>query len=253
MNKTELLQKISTAEWSDIEFKEASKDLPKSIWATVSAFSNSDGGYIVLGVKETAKDRFIPVGVESIDKIQNDFITTLRSNKFNIQLSSKGEIIEIEGKKLLIFKIPPMPRQAKPVYFNNDIRNTYIRLGSTDQHCSKEEIGRMLREASDQTSDSMILHDYDIKHVDFETVAGYRRYLELRDPNHDFIKLSVEDFLIKMGLLKNSQLTVGGLLLFGKEDSISSRFPTAELSVYQMPDDIDSETRWLDRKIYSKN
>ena len=40
-----------------------------------------------------------------------------------------------------------MSRQAKPVCFNNDIRKTFIRMGSTDQRCGKGKIERMLREA----------------------------------------------------------------------------------------------------------
>jgi ATP-dependent DNA helicase RecG len=253
MNEKELIARIRLPEWSDVEFKEARTALPKNIWQTVSAFANTDGGYIILGIQETAKDHYEPVGVEAVDKIQNDFVTTLRGEKFNIQLSSRGDLIDLDGKHILVFKISPMPRQAKPVYFNNDIRNTYLRMGSTDQRCGKEEIERMLREASEQTSDSLVLPDYDAAHTDRDTLAGYRRYLELRAPSHHFLKLDDIEFLVKIGALKENRLTVAGLLLFGKEESIFSRFPAFELSIYRMPENPDSETRWLDRKIYNLN
>jgi len=199
MNKKELVERIRLPEWSDIEFKEARTSLPKNIWQTVSAFSNTDGGYIILGIKETAKDRYEAAGVESVDKIQNDFVTTLRGEKFNIQLSSRGDLIDMGGKLILVFKISPMPRQAKPVYFNNDIRNTYIRMGSTDQRCGKGEIERMLREASEQTSDSLILNKYDASHVDSDTVTGYRRYLEVAEKSHHFLEFNYTVFLTKKG------------------------------------------------------
>ena len=67
MNKKQLIERIRFPEWSDAEFKEARTALPRGIWDTVSAFSNTDGGYIVLGIKEIEKDRFEAVGVESAD------------------------------------------------------------------------------------------------------------------------------------------------------------------------------------------
>ena len=55
MNKTELLQKLHDIEWDDFEVKEARKELPKNIWESVSAFANSSGGWIVLGVPSIRK------------------------------------------------------------------------------------------------------------------------------------------------------------------------------------------------------
>lgn len=53
MTKNELNARLKDIEWDDFEVKEAAAELPKSIWESVSAFSNTSGGWIVLEVKQT--------------------------------------------------------------------------------------------------------------------------------------------------------------------------------------------------------
>ena len=62
--KEELLARLNDIEWNDFEVKEASGGLPKSMWETVSAFSNTEGGWIILGVKEK---KTAAISVISID------------------------------------------------------------------------------------------------------------------------------------------------------------------------------------------
>ena len=47
MTKEDLLQKLTEIEWDDFECKRAQDKLPDDVWSTVSAFSNTSGGWIL--------------------------------------------------------------------------------------------------------------------------------------------------------------------------------------------------------------
>ncbi|MDD6852430.1 MAG: ATP-binding protein, partial [Bacteroidales bacterium] len=115
MTKEELLQRLSDIEWDDFEVKEASGGLPKSIWETVSAFSNTSGGWIILGVKEKRDENgstYIVTGVPNVEKMEQEIISTLRSRtKFNSLISGKAKLYDIDGKKVLAFEIPLSPHR----------------------------------------------------------------------------------------------------------------------------------------------
>lgn len=64
MTKDELILRLKDIEWDDFEAKEAQNKLPDNVWDTVSAFSNTSGGWIVFGIKQVCK-RFDVQGVEN--------------------------------------------------------------------------------------------------------------------------------------------------------------------------------------------
>ncbi|OGW98107.1 MAG: hypothetical protein A2Y04_00480 [Omnitrophica WOR_2 bacterium GWC2_45_7] len=253
MNKNQLLKKLSGIEWDDFEVKESRAALPQDIAKTISAFANTIGGYVVFGVKED-DGKFIINGVENPDKIQNDFITLLRGEKFNIPLSSKGDVHRIDCKIVLVFRIEEMPRQAKPIYFGGDIRNSYVRIAASTQKASKSEVERMLREASEKTSDSMRLEDFDIEDLDNEAIEMFRNVLKLEHPDHPFNTCTKTEMLLGLQAIDGSKkkkhcLTAAGLLLFGKSLRILNQFPSYFIDFLVIPakHGQDVETRWVER------
>jgi ATP-dependent DNA helicase RecG len=71
MTKQKLLEPLQDIEWDDFEVKTARTDVPKDVWETVSAFSNTSGGWIVFGVSQKKKT-FDIVGVDDVEKLEND-------------------------------------------------------------------------------------------------------------------------------------------------------------------------------------
>ena len=55
MNLDDIYDLLHNTESTVVEFKTARGGFPQSFWTTFSAFANTDGGVIVLGVKEKDK------------------------------------------------------------------------------------------------------------------------------------------------------------------------------------------------------
>ena len=80
MEKAELIERIEGYEWNDIEFKRAQRCVPDTAYETVSAFSNTEGGWFVFGIRDGAAG-YETVDVLEVDKVQNDFLSVLRSGQ----------------------------------------------------------------------------------------------------------------------------------------------------------------------------
>lgn len=184
MTKDELIARLGKYEWNDVEFKQAQRGVPNDVYETVSAFSNTAGGYLVFGVKDT-RGNFDIVGVLEVEKVQNDFLSVLRSqNKLNRGINVKEDAFERDGKTLLVFYIPEAQRSEKPVYLNGDPRKAYIRRGSGDGRCTQAELERFLRDAAGGTYDGELINNFDAEEFfDPQTVSWYRRLMQERQGN----------------------------------------------------------------------
>lgn len=191
MNKQQIIELLNVGENCEIEFKEAKKKLPKSLWSTYSAFTNSKGGIIVLGIIENKNTGECTIeGVENTSDILKDFWNTINNKEkisVNILDDEHIETTIVEEKTIIIINIPKANRQSKPVYINNNpITGTFKRYHDGDYKCSKEEIRVMFSESTDKSKDEMILEEYNINNIDKETFESYRRrfyFLDYREIN----------------------------------------------------------------------
>ena len=110
MTQDELMELLHSHEWRGVEFKEAQRDVPRSAYETVSAFANTEGGHLVLGVRKSGQDVEI-VGVLDVDKVQGDFLTTLRQrDKISVDVNVQEELRQHGASDLLIFCVPEAHR-----------------------------------------------------------------------------------------------------------------------------------------------
>ena len=111
-----------------LEVKSAEKDVPKSVWETYSAFANTIGGLILLGVKENLKEkdpakRYEVCGVVDSAKIRKEFWDTVNSNKVsqNILVDADVEVVDMDGKKIVAIRVPQADWREKPIYLNENL------------------------------------------------------------------------------------------------------------------------------------
>ena len=240
-----------------IEAKKALGGLPKSIWETYSAFANTYGGIILLGVEELADKSFRTVDLPDPEKLIKEFWDIVNNpNKTSVNvLSSKDVFVqEVDGDHIVVINVPRAQRGDKPVYIDgNPLSGSYRRNGEGDYRCTKEEYQAMVRDASVKTQDMLVLDEMDMEVFNKESVRSYRQRMRLSRPGHVWEALEDEDFLLKLGAVGigsdgKKHPTSAGLLMFGNEYDIVREFNTYFLD-YQ--EQYDADTRWTDRIISS--
>ena len=83
--KQDISALIEKGETFHLECKKAQGGLPSSLWESYSAFCNTDGGVILLGVKEFEDKHFEVVGVSDAQKLVQDFTNTLNDRNKGLQ------------------------------------------------------------------------------------------------------------------------------------------------------------------------
>ncbi|MHC6178538.1 RNA-binding domain-containing protein [Clostridium sp. JNZ X4-2] len=255
MNEKELLELIQDDENAELECKKSEKNLPNDLWKTYSAFANTNGGIILLGIEQKGYNFFVR-GVQEVGKILRDFwsiINNINKISSNILRDSDAEVIEVDGKKVIKIFIPRAHRRQRPIYLgSNPITGTYRRNYDGDYKCSEDEVKRMLADQSDFSQDEKILRNYTLKDINKESYEKYRKRFSILKPTHPWINLDDKEFLLRIGGWGKDRenniegLTIAGLLMFGNEWEITKEVPEYFLD-YREKSNSEDNVRWNDR------
>ena len=136
---------------NQIEAKKALGGLPQSIWETYSAFANTLGGVILLGVEELPDKSFRCVDLPDPEALVTEFwqgLTDPLVVSSNILSQNHIRIHTLEGKRILVISVPQAKLRDYPVYLLGDpMEGTYRRSGDGDYRCTPEEVAAMLRDS----------------------------------------------------------------------------------------------------------
>jgi len=198
---------IDRGETQNLEFKESLK-LKEEIGETVSAFSNSDGGVVLVGVSDGREPIGIDIGRNTIEELAN-YIK--RNTDPQIFPSIKIPEVEVGGKKVVVVEVGES--QEKPVFFKN---HAYKRVGKTNQRISSSELRKLAKEGGERVYwDERVCVDASLEDIDWKFIKNFfiPRYEKFSEGG---IVGTPEELLEALSCVKEDKPTNAGILLFGK-------------------------------------
>lgn len=182
-------------ECNTIEFKEK---VNENFFKTLSAFANTDGGCILLGVRD---DKSIEGFNGQQESVINQIIDCLG-------IQPKIEVENIENKEILLVKVE---KSNNLIAYKNIY---YKRIGNTTRVMPQNEIRERLLEGIswESQTDSFTVDD-----INENTIREFVKYGISTGrlpsiPDNE----TIESILEKLGLIIDDKITNAGILLFGK-------------------------------------
>ncbi|MEU9887745.1 ATP-binding protein [Sphaerisporangium sp. NPDC051011] len=128
---------------ADVEVKTSRTELPKTTRETLSAFANTHGGVLILGLDETKG--FAPTGVRDPAKLAGD-LASLCSTDMEPALRPLTRVHDFEGSKIIVAEVPEVDPSQRPCFYKGAgmTRGSFIRVGDGDRRLSSYEVQVML-------------------------------------------------------------------------------------------------------------
>jgi ATP-dependent DNA helicase RecG len=189
----------SKIETQNVEFKSSWRD---EYLKVICAFSNSDGGVLLIGLNDNGK----PIGVKNLRKLLEDLPNKIRS-KLGVTPS-----VEVENRdETDIIKITVQP-QAVAVSYNG---RYYLRSGSNNFELEANELIEFLLKKRGKSWDEIVENGADYNDINQDTVEEFKRRARDRVPSIS-VEKDYKMILKKLGLVKENKLNRAAVLLFGK-------------------------------------
>ena len=204
-------------EYEDVEVKRASGGLPRSVAETMSAFANSRGGIIILGLDERAG--FAAVGVSDPVALRDELAGVARA-QLTPALAPIIDTVPFEGAILMLAEIEALPSEQRPCYVTTRglYSGAFVRVGDGDQRLTPYEIDRLRENSGQPRWDEEPVPRATAKDLDRGAVS---RLIETatRNSPRSFSGLSEPDALARLGVLVSHEgslvPSLAGLLSVG--------------------------------------
>jgi len=234
MDRSEILKLLEKVEGDRLEFKETFND---GVLKTISAFANTYGGLMVVGVNNKREVVGIDVDDENYQKIINTVV-----NKLGI--TPDFEIVEVNDKSILAIEVN---KSYIPVSFEG---RYYKRVGNTTRRMNFEELKRFFQR--DLRWERLSERYFKIDEIDENSVRSFLRAAKAKGRLTVFNgDEPIEEIFGKLGLMENGKINNAGMLLFGKNPQ--KYFDHARVRVVRLKDNITIiGDRWIEGNLFNQ-
>ena len=250
-----LLNIIKEGESYTTELKEATTNLPKSLFESICGMLNRNGGHIFLGVTDNRE--IIGVDKNSIEKMKKDFSNLCNNTqKISPTIYVKMNEYEYNGKTILHIYIP----QSSTVHRTSG--KIFDRNQDGDYEITNESLieSIYLRKQTDYSENRIYpfatMNDLRIDVIERVKQMAIENYHLNGKGQHPWINMTPEEILKSLQLYDKDYttgkegLTLAAILLFGKDETILSVVPHHRTDALYRVHDID---RYDDRDIITTN
>ncbi len=211
------MTKVKKTESDTLDFKSCKgglrASLPLDLWQTISAFANTHGGSIYLGVADNGAVE--DLSNADLDKLQKDSSALINSKTFN-----KRPSVEIKSHETFIeLVVKESPFYEKPIYGRKTGEKAiYIRQGATTVRADDSQKRSMFAGASGGGENQVVDGD-PLTLIDAQKIDGYIARTGLRD----ITGMSMPEKLRKLKAVRDGKLTIFGLVAFASATDIDER------------------------------
>lgn len=204
-----------------VEVKSSAKSLSNDVWESVSAFANTAGGTIVLGLVES-KGFVPPVEGFDIDRVRDQFVEGIGSGGVSgarltnpPQHGMRREMVD--GAQVLVITIGANRPGSRPCFVTaKGLPNgAYKRVDDKDVRLSATEVFELRHELDPSEVDGSIVDDADLSDLEADVLDGM--LARMQDSRALRGTESREDQLVRLNVIdKRHRVRFGGLLAAGQ-------------------------------------
>ncbi|MBG0826355.1 putative DNA binding domain-containing protein [Planomonospora sp. ID67723] len=236
---------------SDVEVKKSQRELPKTVRETLSAFANTHGGVLILGLDETTG--FAATGVHDALKLSND-LASLCSTDMEPALRPLINVHDFEGVKLVVAEVPELDPAQRPCFYRGAgmTKGSFVRVGDGDRRLSSYEVQIMLSSRGQPREDEQGVPGTGLELLDPVILETFIARLRISRP-YAFKDLDRDALLRRARILVTGPdgagvLSLAALIALGSYPQ--EHFPQLMISFVHYPppagDAPATETRFLD-------
>jgi len=208
MDALELLDLIQKGESSVVQFKVRINDAYK-IGTEMVAFSNTKGGLLIIGVDDKTGE-IKGLSFEEIAET-NQLLANAASDNIKPQIFIETQTVEIDNDNVVVATISE--GISKPHTDNKGI--IWLKNGSDKRKVvAREEMARLLQNSGNLFADETIVNGTTLNDIDEDFFKDF--IIAKTKKTIEELGQSTSAVLTNLGMIKGGNLSLGALLLFGK-------------------------------------